>query len=415
MVDFDPYHRWLGIAKEQRPPNHYQILGVPVGEADLEVIEEAAVRQSAHVRTYQIGAHAADCARILNEIALAKTVLLSPQKKKDYDAKLRAAPKPAMVEPSPIQENRITAAPLLQPARPVAVAEAIVPQTPEAAEPAAEPPWFSGPASIDGPNRNRPIRRKATWLTPGVIVGIVAGGTVFLGVIVLLVVLLSRDGGPDPLLNPAVDKVRKAPVAKAPVAKGPVGKAPVGKPVEGAKGDPRENLPKQPLPVVDPMAKNWDQLDTTGFAVEEDFVRLRPFTVCYTKQEHSGPLEITVIARTEQQNIRLHAFKGACVIFNWEVRMSELRVTRPDGNENRESGSIATAVVEPLEANSWHTLRWWIDVDGMQVITNNQTVFLERRPNNLGDARKVGIGAMNSVVDVRYFDVKPLKRALADP
>jgi hypothetical protein len=79
MADFDPYHRWLGIAKGQRPPNHYQLLGVPVGEADLEVIEEAAVRQSAHVRTYQIGQHAADCARILNEIALAKTVLLNPK------------------------------------------------------------------------------------------------------------------------------------------------------------------------------------------------------------------------------------------------------------------------------------------------------------------------------------------------
>jgi hypothetical protein len=329
-----------------------------------------------------------------------------------------------MMQPSPIQEDLITATPLLRPARPVAVPEAIVPQTaePEAAEPeGAEPPWFSGPASISRPSRDRPIRSEATWLTPGVIVGAAAGGTVFLGLIVLLVVLLSRDAGPDPLLNPAIDKVRKAPVAKGPVGKAPVGnapvgKAPVGKPAVGAKGDPRvENLPKPTPPVVDPTARGWDQLDTTGFAVEDDFVRVRQFMVCYTKQEYSGPLEITVIARTEQQNIRLHAFKGACVIFNWEVRMSELRVTRPDGNDNRESGSIATAVVEPLEVNTWHTLRWRIDVEGIQVITNNQTVFLERRPNNLGDARKVGIGAMGHLVDVRYFDVKPLKRGLGEP
>src|SRR5262245_15546203 len=218
MADFDPYHRWLGIAKEQRPPNHYQLLGVPVGEADREVIEEAAVRQTAHVRTYQIGQHAADCARILNEIA-----------------------------------------------------------------------------------------------------------------------------------------------------------------------------------------------------VEDDFVRLRQGQVCYTKQAFSGPLEITVVARTQLQNIRLHAFKGACVIFNWEGKMNELRVNRPDGNDNRESGSLTTAPVEPLAANTWHTLRWRIDVQGMEIIANHQTVFLERRANNLADARKVGIGAMTSLVDVRAFDVKPLQGALGDP
>src|SRR5262245_48074583 len=140
MADFDPYHRWLGIAKEQRPPNHYQLLGVPVGEADREVIEEAAVRQTAHVRTYQMGQHAADCARILNEIALAKTVLLHPQKKKDYDAKLTAPSRPPV-----LPESRIAAAPLPV-ARPGAVPEAIVAE-------AAEPPWISTPASA-----NRPIQ-----------------------------------------------------------------------------------------------------------------------------------------------------------------------------------------------------------------------------------------------------------------
>ena len=78
-------------------------LYVPVGEADLEVIEEAAVRQSAHVRTYQIGPHGALCARILNEIALAKTVLLNPQKKKDYDAKLMVRSQPSVAVPTLIE------------------------------------------------------------------------------------------------------------------------------------------------------------------------------------------------------------------------------------------------------------------------------------------------------------------------
>lgn len=87
---FDPYYKWLGIGKEEQPPTHYRLLGIREGEADREVIEEAAVRQTTHLRTYQIGAHAAECTRILNEIARAKVTLLDPRKKKDYDAQLPA-------------------------------------------------------------------------------------------------------------------------------------------------------------------------------------------------------------------------------------------------------------------------------------------------------------------------------------
>src|SRR5262245_58020417 len=82
---FDPYHKWLGIAKEQRPTTHYQLLAISPDESDPEVIEEAAVRQSAHVRTYQIGQYAAECTRLLNEIAQAKLVLLNPAKRQVYD------------------------------------------------------------------------------------------------------------------------------------------------------------------------------------------------------------------------------------------------------------------------------------------------------------------------------------------
>jgi len=83
---FDPYHKWLGIPPGQRPPTHYQLLGITPGERDPEVIEEAAIRQTAHVRTYQIGPHAAECTRLLNEIALARTTLLTPAKRQRYDA-----------------------------------------------------------------------------------------------------------------------------------------------------------------------------------------------------------------------------------------------------------------------------------------------------------------------------------------
>ncbi len=85
---FDPYHKWLGIPPEQQPPTLYQLLGISPREQDPEVIEEAAIRQTAHVRTYQNGPHAQECARLLGEIARARTTLLNPTKRQEYDRRL---------------------------------------------------------------------------------------------------------------------------------------------------------------------------------------------------------------------------------------------------------------------------------------------------------------------------------------
>jgi hypothetical protein len=88
---FDPYHKWLGIPKPQRPPTYYQLLGIAPDETDLEVIKEAAIRQTTHVRAYQIGPHAVECTQLLNEIAQARQILLNPAKRQEYDRKLAPA------------------------------------------------------------------------------------------------------------------------------------------------------------------------------------------------------------------------------------------------------------------------------------------------------------------------------------
>src|SRR5262245_48598000 len=99
---FDAYHKWLGIKPGRRPATHYQLLGIAPDERDAEVIREAAIRQTAHVRTYQIGAHAQDCTRLLNEIALAQKTLLDPAKRQQYDATLpKEAPAAAAVTAQP--------------------------------------------------------------------------------------------------------------------------------------------------------------------------------------------------------------------------------------------------------------------------------------------------------------------------
>src|SRR5208282_5780086 len=87
---FDPYRKWLGIPKREQPANHYRLLALDWFEEDPEVIESAADRQMAHVRTYQSGRHADDSQRLLNELAAARVCLLNPEKKAAYDAQLRA-------------------------------------------------------------------------------------------------------------------------------------------------------------------------------------------------------------------------------------------------------------------------------------------------------------------------------------
>ena len=99
---FDPYHRWLGIPPKDQPPHHYRLLGIDLFENDSEVIRDAAERQAAHVRTYQLGPHSAESQKILGEIAAAQGCLLNREKKAAYDARLnmqmgRAAP----AEPPP--------------------------------------------------------------------------------------------------------------------------------------------------------------------------------------------------------------------------------------------------------------------------------------------------------------------------
>ncbi|MDY0166282.1 MAG: serine/threonine-protein kinase [Thermoguttaceae bacterium] len=88
---FDPYYQWLGIPAAEQPPNHYRLMGLSLFEANPAVIENAADQRMIHLRTFQAGKHAAECQRLLNEVATARVTLLGAEKKAAYDAQLRDA------------------------------------------------------------------------------------------------------------------------------------------------------------------------------------------------------------------------------------------------------------------------------------------------------------------------------------
>ncbi len=111
----------------------------------------------------------------------------------------------------------------------------------------------------------------------------------------------------------------------------------------------------------------------------------------------------------DRYNIRLYAGLGSCVIFNWEGNPKELRVNRPDGNDKAESGSLATAPVTPLAVNAWHTLRWRITEQGMEVWADGKSTFKETRKYNLSSQRPVTVFARDSTVDVASLVVKTVE------
>ena len=201
-TDFDPYHRWLGIPPKHQPADHYRLLAIERFEEDPEVIADAAERQTAHVRRYALGPHQDISQRILNELAAAKVCLLQPDKKAEYDRKLRE--QVAAQEP-PVPQ---VASPSVSPLPPV-----VAPVGTRSEMPAigARPPV---PLPVVTDRSRRPIsvgpsqlpRRPRTQMSPVAVVGLAGGGGILLGL--LVVVIWSVFSGRD------VDDVARAEASK---------------------------------------------------------------------------------------------------------------------------------------------------------------------------------------------------------
>lgn len=171
---FDPYRKWLAIPSQNQPPNHYQLLGIPTQEDDPDVIENAADRQMAHVRTFQSGKHSKESQQILNELASAKRCLLTADMKSAYDAELKnqlatkTAPPPSQTTPIPASQ----------------------PQLPPSEQPASVSiPLRDGRASVA--RRHRHKHRKPSTLP--LLFGIVA-----LAVLIGIIALVAHFSKPPP-------------------------------------------------------------------------------------------------------------------------------------------------------------------------------------------------------------------------
>lgn len=84
----DPYRDWLGITSSERPPNHYQLLGLEEFEKDQSIISAAFERQFAIVRRYQVGLRSDEAGHLLQSLSAAFAELSHPSQKRAYDVAL---------------------------------------------------------------------------------------------------------------------------------------------------------------------------------------------------------------------------------------------------------------------------------------------------------------------------------------
>jgi len=506
---FDPYRKWLAIPPKDQPPNHYRLLGVEVFEDDLDVIESAADKQMTFIRQYQSGEHAADAAKILNELAVARLCLLKRETKAAYDAKLRQQvshdefPEVLDLEsqgeliprkrkkktsgfdqgtmikvgtgvaglivvvilfssrggnpPQPIAVDETSAPPninvIVEPTRPPSVVTATLPKVQ-----ADETPKRSAPTLVEVPMETKPPESppntpemtpeptppKSTVEVPE---KVETAKTSQIG---------NRQDKVSGVLNAAIATYEKdreafrASVLEALEKRGSTARtAGDKKTTDQTSAERLEFNSWNVVPFNTPSAivkrradastilenafnaaikaytrakdddaaaemekklqlfrgEDWPHLNLQAVKFKGDAFQVGKHSMVSTNAEFSGPIEIHATAKTEKNNIRLYANRGSSVIFNWEWNAKELRVCRPDGREEAETGSIATAQVVPLKPGVWYRLRWRISTDGMTVFVNDQVIFNEVRANDLNIKSKISIAAVESVLDVRDFHV----------
>jgi hypothetical protein len=179
--EFDPYHKWLGIAPRDQPPHHYRLLGIDTFEDDRDVVDAAANRVMSYLKELAIGDDTAYSQKLLNEVAQVRICLLNPTKRAAYDEDLRAKLSPQKLPPP--------TTPVAPPAKAIPLPVPL-PMSPPKAVASTHPM----PVAVRvGKTPVQRLRRKHKWPMP-----LVVGGVSVLSAVVLLAVVLLADRGDSP-------------------------------------------------------------------------------------------------------------------------------------------------------------------------------------------------------------------------
>jgi WD40 repeat protein/regulation of enolase protein 1 (concanavalin A-like superfamily) len=158
----------------------------------------------------------------------------------------------------------------------------------------------------------------------------------------------------------------------------------------------------------------WAHLDLPRDLVpdaKDPILRIPRGRTVATRQEYSGPLDITMVVRGPQdQDVSFIAPGGAMVTFRYNSRTGHsLNVRRPD-NPSSEFGTEVAKVPIVLPPNKWCTLHWEIKSTGMMFSIDKRILFREAVRYDLTAEYPVKIRVNKATVEVKSVVVKSLKK-----
>lgn len=146
----DIYETCLGIAPGKRPPNYYQLLGLPPFTNEPPVIAEAVDAAKLKLKPFLASSQAMEAQRVLGELELARKILLNAASRKDYEQSLRAPAAAASAPPAtpPAATLPVAQAPVAAPLQAAPVQVAPVQAMPVQALPMQAMPLQAAPVGV---------------------------------------------------------------------------------------------------------------------------------------------------------------------------------------------------------------------------------------------------------------------------
>ncbi len=136
------YQLMLGLPAEVWEPNHYQLLGIDPKQAETQTIRDAAADQNGKLMGWQNSKYYKKAGELMMELAVARGVLLDPEKKQSYDESVGLSSgdeEPIiLLEAAPEEEPIVLEAVAEKPARPRRVSNR-KPRRPTSQSPADSP------------------------------------------------------------------------------------------------------------------------------------------------------------------------------------------------------------------------------------------------------------------------------------
>jgi hypothetical protein len=160
---------------------------------------------------------------------------------------------------------------------------------------------------------------------------------------------------------------------------------------------------------VPQLRDRWRHMNLAGSLLRGDHFHMRKSKVITSRKCYRGGVDLTVVARTEKNNIRLNAGDGGEVIFNWEGTRGGVRIHAPSGT-GRYPGPYLGAVPLKLEPHAWHTLRWRLTPTQTEVWADGKLIFQTTGSFDMSVPRPVGVRThFDSAIDVRSVEVRAVR------